>query len=379
VLTPMLGIPEMIVMCLDEEPVDHENVRELVGLIESAALQAKAIIRNLLTLSRRGNFQAVPTDVEATLREFLASVACVACREERPEVHLEVDVAEDLGGVLGSGSHLIQLVTNLVLNAFEAIPLERPGQVSLGAYTIHLDAPHAAYETVPPGDYVVIAVADNGDGIPPRNLRHIFEPFYTSKPMGRSGSGLGLAVVYGVLQDHRGYVDVQSNQGEGTRFSIYLPRGEAPQHPVTRPGVAAGGTESILVVDDQVQQREIAARLLRRLGYEVQVLASGREMVEFFRTQAEQQGGLEAGELPVDLVLLDMVIEEGCDGLDAYREALTYAPGLPCIIVSGFSETDRVKEAMELGAGQYLQKPYTLSELASTVRRELDAATSPRR
>jgi len=210
---------------------------------------------------------------------------------------------------------------------------------------------------------VVLAVSDSGEGISHKDIKQIFEPFYTKKMMGRSGTGLGLAVVWGTVKDHHGYIDVRSEEGKGSIFTLYFP--------VTREEIKTkeisvniteymGCGETILVVDDVEGQRELAAEMLRRLNYTVATVPSGEQAVVYLKDH------------PVDLMVLDMIMDPGMDGLDTYRSVLEIHPKQKAVIVSGFSETERVDAAQALGAGSYVRKPYILEKLGLAVRQELD-------
>jgi CheY-like chemotaxis protein len=227
----------------------------------------------------------------------------------------------------------------------------------------YLDKPVSGYDTVMEGDYVVLSVSDTGEGIPAGDQKRIFEPFYTRKVMGRSGTGLGLAVVWGTVKDHHGYINVESGEGQGTTITIYFP--------VTREGITLeqvsvpaagymGKGESILIVDDMKEQRELAAEMLRKLNYKPTTVTSGEEGVEYLSKHT------------IDLVILDMLMDPGMDGLDTYSKILEIHPEQKAIIVSGFSESERVGKAQALGAGAYLRKPYVLLKLGLAVRNELD-------
>ena len=218
------------------------------------------------------------------------------------------------------------------------------------------------YDQVCEGEYAVLTVSDSGSGIAAADLDKIFEPFYTKKVMGRSGTGLGLAVVWGTVKDHDGYIDVQSEKGKGSTFTLYFP--------VTREKMAEdlkripldqykGQGELILVVDDVAEQREMAAGMLTGLGYNVAVVSSGEEAVKYLKIHK------------VDLMVLDMIMDPGMDGLETYRKIIEIAPGQKAVIVSGYSETDRVKEAQRLGAGAYVKKPYVLEKIGLAIRHEL--------
>jgi CheY-like chemotaxis protein len=181
--------------------------------------------------------------------------------------------------------------------------------------------------------------------------------------MGRSGTGLGLAVVWGTVKDHDGYIDVESEEKKGTAFTLYFP--------VTREGLTKteqavpqstymGRGEHILVVDDVEGQRHLALAMLGGLGYKVDTVASGEEAIEFVKKQ------------PVDLLILDMIMDPGIDGLETYRRILEICKDQKTIIVSGFAMTERVRKTQSLGAGSYLKKPYLLEKIGIAIRRELD-------
>jgi CheY-like chemotaxis protein len=187
-----------------------------------------------------------------------------------------------------------------------------------------------------------LAVSDSGGGILAADIEKIFEPFYTAKVMGRSGTGLGLAVVWGTVKDHEGYIDVESEAGKGSTFTIYIPAtpealmGERPE---TAAEAYSGRGESILVVDGVKEQREVAKSMLTALGYRVHAVASGEEALAHLKDQA------------ADLLVLDLIMDPGIDGLETYRRALVIRPGQQqAVIVSGFSEMERIRETRRLGS-----------------------------
>jgi two-component system cell cycle sensor histidine kinase/response regulator CckA len=181
--------------------------------------------------------------------------------------------------------------------------------------------------------------------------------------MGRSGTGLGMTVVWGTVKDHKGHIDVWSREGKGTTFTLRFPATteEMAEDVVARDGEDyLGGGESIVVVDDVKEQRDIAAAILTKLRYSVVTVASGEEAVRYLRDHT------------ADLLVLDMVMAPGIDGLETYRRILELHPRQKAVITSGFSETERVKEAQRLGAGVFLKKPYLFGEMAVAIRRELN-------
>ena len=181
--------------------------------------------------------------------------------------------------------------------------------------------------------------------------------------MGRSGTGLGMSVVWGTVKDHKGYINVESTPRKGTTFTLYFPVtreeivSDRSLHPIE--GYMGKG-ESILVVDDKEEQRDLASKVLNKLCYSVTTVASGEEAVKHMRNNS------------VALLVLDMIMDPGMDGLEAYKKILKLHPGQKAIIASGFSETERVKEAQRLGAGTYVRKPYTLEKIGLAVKEELE-------
>jgi CheY-like chemotaxis protein len=257
--------------------------------------------------------------------------------------------------------HLGKTVMNLLSNAAEAIT--GLGEVLITTENRYVDRPIQGYDNTQEGEYAVLTVSDTGSGISSSDIGRIFEPFYTKKAMGRSGTGLGLAVVWGTVKDHSGYIDVQSTEGKGTIFTLYFPvtrEDLSKVEQVVPKSTYLGRGEHILVVDDVEGQRLLASAMLEGLGYKVSSVAGGEEAIAFVKKQ------------PVDLLILDMIMDPGIDGLETYRRILAMRKDQKAIIVSGFAMTERVRQTQELGAGTYVKKPYLLEKIGIAVRRELD-------
>jgi CheY-like chemotaxis protein len=241
--------------------------------------------------------------------------------------------------------------------------MPKGGTIRIETTNRYVDTFIRGYDHVTEGEYIAVRFTDTGIGIAPKDISKIFEPFYTKKVMGRSGTGLGMAVVWGTVKDHNGYIDVQSEEGRGTTITIYFPVNRQASikedKKIFIENYLARG-ETVLVVDDVAEQREIASVMLRKLGYNINTMASGEEAVEFLKNHS------------ANLVILDMIMDPGIDGLETYKKITESHPEQKAIIVSGFAETERVKEAQRLGAGQYIKKPYTLEKIAVAVRTELD-------
>ncbi|MGM0576559.1 MAG: ATP-binding protein [Myxococcota bacterium] len=355
-LGPLVGYPELILGQLDEA----SPVRPFLEEMQRSAEETGAVVQDLLSLARRGVYHMKRLDVAELVRDFVASGAVARRLAAVPGVTLRVDVPDEPAPVRGSRHHLRKVLLNLVLNALDAMP--EGGDLELSARREDLDAPRAGFEEIPAGRYVVMSVSDSGHGIPAEELEHIFEPFYSTRAIGRSGSGLGLAVVYGVARDHRAVVDVRSRPGGGSRFDIWLPLESEDGSPEAEPQErtdAPRGREIVLVVDDMSEQRALAAALLESLGYEAITFASGREAVSYVAEEA------------VALVLLDLVMPGDLDGLQTWRAMRGHRPDLSVLVVSGYDRHSRLAELREMGVEDFLQKPYTRRQLAEAIRRVL--------
>ncbi len=360
-LNNVIGISTGYAEMLLEDLEPESPLRIHVNNIMEATQRASAVVQDMLTMARRGVTVNKVVNVNKIIAEFTDSPELAAVLALHPQVEIKTILVPSLLNISGSPFHLIKTLLNLVTNAAESI--RNCGVICLATQNVHLDRPVKGYDSFTRGDYVVISVSDTGDGIAAENLGHIFEPFYTKKTMGRSGTGLGLAVVWGVVKDHNGYIDVASKPGQGTVFSLYFPvvREELTEDAEAKNRLTYRGRgETILVVDDVPEQCELATRLLRKLNYQAASVTSGEEAVHFLK------------KTKVDLVVLDMIMEPGIDGLETYRRLLAVRPGQKAVIVSGFAETDRVAETQRLGAGAYVKKPYLLESLGTAIRRELE-------
>ena len=360
-LNNVLGVSMVYAELLREKIPPADPMRKYADNILSSSEKAAAIIQDLLTLARRGVTVSEVMNINGVIDDFLKAPEFEKVKENHPQVTFRARCNKTLLNIKGSPIHLAKTLMNLVANAAEATP--GTGRVVIRTENRYLDRPIEGYDAVREGEYAVLTVSDTGMGIPADCRERIFEPFYTKKAMGRSGTGLGLAIVWGTVKDHNGYIDIQTEIGKGTTFTLYFPvtREEMAETrrmvPVER---YMGKGESVLVVDDNAEQRDVAARLLSRLGYLVHTISSGEEAVEYLKHHKPA------------LLVLDMIMDPGIDGLETYRRALEVKPNQKAILVSGFSETGRVKEAQELGAGAYVKKPYTMGMIGMAVHDELN-------
>lgn len=352
VLSGLVSYPELILMDLPEE----SPLKKPIRTIQSSGERAANIVQDLLTLARRGVSVESVINLNQVIREYLKSPEYDNLRNHHPDFQLETDLADDLLDISGSPVHLAKTVMNLISNAVEATM--HAGRIRIETENRYIDSPIKGYDDIKEGDYVVLTVTDNGIGISHEDIERIFEPFYTKKVMGRSGTGLGMAVVWGTVKDHSGYIDIQSEPDQGTRATIYLPSTKEHRMQTRAPESVdnlIGDGERILVVDDVEEQREIATGMLTRLGYDVASVSSGEAAVDYVSQHR------------VDLLVLDMIMDPGIDGLETYRRIINIHPGQRAVITSGFSESDRVHEARKLGAGIYVKKPYRIETIARAV------------
>jgi PAS domain S-box-containing protein len=356
ILAGLVSYPDLLLMEIPED----SPLRNPILTIQKSGEKAATIVEDLLTLARRGVAVTEVVNLNDIVSEYVKSPEHERLISFHAGVHIRTDLEEDLLNTLGSPAHVSKTIMNLVSNAAEAMP--EGGEISISTENQYIDRPVTGYDHVEEGDYSVLRVSDTGVGISKKDRERIFEPFYTKKVMGRSGTGLGMTVVWGTVKDHKGYIDIQSAKGKGTTFTIYFPvsRKEVDKDKVLisiEDYMAKG--ESVLVIDDVKEQREIASKILNKLGYSVTTVSSGVEAVDYLKDNS------------ADLLVLDMIMDPGIDGYETYKRILEFHPKQKALIVSGFSETKRVKEAQRLGAGAYIKKPFLLEKIGLAVREEL--------
>lgn len=362
VLSGIVSYPDLLLLDL---PPDSP-LRRPILTIQDSGKKAAAIVEDLLTLARRGVTSNEVLNLNELVKGYLNSPEHANLEQYHPGVVVQTELSEDLLNIKGSPIHLQKSIMNLVFNAVESQP--GGGVVFVSTSNRYVDVPIKGYDYIREGEYAVLEVRDQGPGIDEDDLRRIFEPFYTKKVMGRSGTGLGMAVVWGTVQDHKGYIDVEVGEEGGTSFVLYFPvtrEDLTPRDESLPVEYYTGNREMVLVVDDVREQREIATSMLLKLNYEVRSVSSGEEAVAYLKERG------------VDVLVLDMIMDPGMDGLETYREIVDFRPGQRVVIASGFAENERVKEAQKLGAGEYVKKPYTLESIGMAVKRALAQKAFP--
>lgn len=355
ILSGAVGYSDLL---LNKTSADSPIIHYLREIRESGR-RAAAVVADLLTISRDAASARHVHNLNTIIHEYLASAEHQTLVQRFPQVDFCLDLDPELQNISCSEIHLKKTLMNLVINAAEAT---EAGEVFLVTRNREIAATVKRGEMViEPGSYVLLSIADSGRGISAEDLDHIFEPFYTKKKFGHSGTGLGLAVVWNTVMEHQGLIEVKQLE-QGSLFELYFPATGAeiaePDGATKVPDLNGHG-EHILVVDDEEHIRILAEKMLTTLGYRVSLAASGEDAVKFIQAQK------------VDLLLLDMVMEPGMNGYQTYQRIKEFCPEQKALIASGFSESREVKKTQNLGAGAYIKKPYTLKELGLAIKNVL--------
>ncbi len=368
ILSGIATYPEVLLM---DESLDPK-VRQGLIMIKNSGRKASSVVSDLLTISRGARADKQILNINTVIERYMMAAEFEKIRQTYAQVEIEVDIEPELLNIGGSYIHIEKAVMNLMLNAVEETASKIDARVTLSTANYYVDETHNQIQSTEPGqgkirdlasgEYVMLSVTDNGAGIPENCRDKIFDPFYTQKEMGKSGTGLGLTVVLNAVQDHKGKIFVDSDE-TGTRFELFFPaiREELPQVDETKSlEEIRGNGEVLLVVDDLATQRKIAATILKNLGYTAFTAASGMDALAFVK------------ETPVDLLVLDMIMAPGISGLETYQLIKEIYPDQKAIIASGHSESEDVLKTQELGAGSFVKKPYTVMDMGIAVKEELE-------
>jgi PAS domain S-box-containing protein len=357
ILSGLVSYPELLLLKI---PIDSP-LRKSIQTIQKSGEKAAAIVQDLLTLARRGLPALSIVNLNDIIAEHLKSPEHENLFTYQPIVVVKFQPGDNLLNISASNVHISKILLNLITNAAEAMP--EGGTIKISTENMYIDTPRVGYHDIKEGEYIKLQIKDGGTGISPEEKERIFEPFYTKKKMGRSGTGLGMAMVWGAVHDHNGYIEVHSTPSIGTTISVYFPAVRSESIP-DKTGISLdllkGDSESILVVDDVLEQRELAAQMLTQLGYQADAISSGEEAIDYIKNHK------------IDLLIIDMIMDPGMDGLDAYKEIIKIRPAQKAIIATGYSTSKRIKQLQSLGAGACLKKPYLIEDLARAVRAELN-------
>jgi CheY-like chemotaxis protein len=339
---------------------ENAKYRRDINRIKTAGKQAAAVVSDLLTITRGSTSQKKVKNLNSVVDEYKQSQELSHLRQSYPEIIIEIDTSPQVSNSRLSTIHVLKSIINLVRNGIESI--DGPGAVTIHTSKQRFLSPHQGYETIPQGEFAVLTVADTGAGIKKEHLKHIFEPFFTNKNIGKThGTGLGLTVIQHTMRDHYGYIDIRKGP-TGTIFELYFPIIAQQERHIQEPKILNtmfGKGESILIVDDEKEQLDIISSVLNRLGYKTASVTSGEKAIEHIR------------ENNVDLVLLDMVLKPGINGYQTLKNILAINPQQKTVITSGqLNHPDRDK-TRRMGVSQYLAKPVSLSLLARTIQQEI--------
>ena len=357
ILFPIVGLSEILLEDMSPGTSAHENMKE----IRSAGKRGGELVRRILAFSRQSDGRKEPVRIEAVLEEVLKMTRATI----PANIDIQSRVQTDCGPVLADPTEIHQVALNLITNAYHAVDPEG------GAITVQLEEtiiePGAALQCdLEPGRYAVLTVSDTGVGIAPDHLEKIFDPYFTTKGLGK-GTGIGLSTVYGIVQEHRGGIEVHSELGGGSTFKIYLPLVFAtPAAAEDAPtGEVPTGRERILIVDDEASIVSLMTKVLERQGYRITPCRECREVLE----------RIEADPAAYDLVITDMAMP-GMTGDRLAQAILAIRPDIPIIVCTGYSEHLSPEEAGSIGAQRVLLKPVTRADLSRAVREVLDQAAS---
>ena len=349
----VLGYSELVLA--DEDLPDR--LRDDLGKVLLSARNGADLVQRLLTFSRKTETKPLDLDLNQRIRQTQKFLE----RTIPKMIDIELILADDLDRIHADPTQMDQVLMNLAVNARDAMP--EGGKLVIETANVLIDEEYVrSHLEAKPGRYVLLRVSDTGSGMDKETLDHIFEPFYTTKGPGE-GTGLGLAMVFGIVKQHHGFINCYSEVGHGTTFKIYLPaiiaETQSDQPVVT--SMPQGGTETILLVDDEELIRDLGKRILSKAGYTVLTAGNGKEALDLYRSNKGN----------ISLVILDLIMPE-MDGKQCLEELLKINPGAKVLVASGYSADGPTKEALQGGAKGFVSKPFDMGQLLQTVRKVLD-------
>ncbi|MGO9569460.1 MAG: PAS domain S-box protein [Desulfomonilaceae bacterium] len=352
-LTVVLGFSELLLIGKDERDPSYADLQK----INQAARSGADLVKSILAFGRKTEVNLRPLN----LNHEIEQVKKLLTRTIPKMIDIELVLCKDLATVSGDPTQVEQILMNLALNANDAMP--DGGKLTIETANVALDEEYSRMHLgAKPGDYVLLSVSDSGHGMGEETLQHIFEPFYTTKETGR-GTGLGLAMVHGIVQQHNGYITCHTEAGAGSTFKIYLPviptevESETPAERL----IPARGTETILLVDDEELIRDLGKRILERSGYIVLTAANGKDALNVYKEEGNK----------ISLVILDLVMPE-MGGKQCFQELLRINPQVKVLLASGYTSGGTLKDDTELSARGFVGKPYDMKQMLQTVREILD-------
>ena len=352
-LQVVLGYSELMLLRKKEEDTDYADIQK----IYQAGKRGTDLVKSLLIFSRKVEPKYNPIN----LNQEILQVQSLLSRTIPKIITIDLHLGVDLGPIKADQSQIGQILMNLAVNARDAMP--DGGTLTIETASRQLDEEYCStHPEAKPGSYVLLTVSDTGQGMDKKTLSHIFEPFFTTKEMGK-GTGLGLAIVYGIVKNHDGHIICCSEPGQGATFKTYLPviQTQKESEPQTEETPLKGGTETILLVEDEEDIRDLGTTILNHFGYKVLSAGNGKEALEIFQMEKDK----------ISLILLDLIMPV-MDGRKCLAEILRIDPNAKVITTSGFRPSGPDNWAMALGAKGFVQKPYNMTQLLTTIREILD-------
>ena len=355
ILFPIVGMSEMLLEDLPQDSPEHENAVE----IYNAGRRGSDLVKQILVFSRQSEQKKMPIRIQQILKEVMK-----LSRSTVPaNIEITQDIQSDCSMVQADPTQVHQIAMNLITNAYHAVE-SKSGKIAVGLKGVEIECGQLPESDLLPGRYAVLSVSDTGSGIDPIIMDKIFEPYFTTKEQGK-GTGLGLAVVYGIVKDHHGDIKVNSELGKGTTFNVYLPIMAKAEKTVSIEGKEEfpTGHERILLIDDEEAIAKLERQMLERLGYKVTMRVNSLEALEVFKAKPNS----------FDLVISDMTMPN-MTGDQLGRELIKIRQDIPIIICTGFSERLNQENAASIGVKGFLMKPIVKAEMARMVRKVLDKA-----
>ena len=356
ILSGIVSYPDLLLMQMNETDKYYGQIKK----IQAAGKRAAAVVSDLVAIARNGASPKTVENINDIVLAHLNSLEHGERLANYPNAVIQTKLHKSIYNTCCSPQHLHKLLLNLIGNALEVV--EEKGIVHITTNNCKFSHPLTKDKAEAKNkDFVKLTVSDNGPGISPEDAEYIFDPFYTTKMMGKSGTGLGLSIVWNIVQDHNGWIEIKDNK-PGALFEIYLPATHGSVCPLQSPLTAKslrGNGEEILLIDDQQEQNEIIEKALQKLGYVTHSVTSGEDGIGFLKLQ------------PVDLVLLDMMMGDGLNGRETYEQILTIYPDQKAIVISGYATIEEIGKVRDLGVSKFIEKPITISKIGLAIRQSL--------
>ena len=358
ILSGIVSYPDLLLTQMNETDRYYAQIKK----IQEAGKRAAAVVSDLVTIARNGASTKTIENINDIVLDHLNSLEHLERLANFPNTVIQTKLHKKLFNTCCSPQHLHKILLNLIGNSLEV--LEEKGIVRITTENCKFSHPLATNKVgTEDDDYIKLTISDNGPGIKQEDREYIFDPFYTTKVMGKSGTGLGLSIVWNIIQEHRGWIEIKDNK-PGAIFEIYLPAthqlvcSREENHTMD---FLQGNGETILLIDDQIEQNEIMEKVLQKIGYTTYSATSGEAGIAFLESH------------PVDLVLLDMMMGDGLNGRETLERILQINPHQKAIIISGYAKSDEITKVKDLGISDFIEKPVTISKIGSAIRKSLNS------